>query len=305
MRRIITRFLLSTSLGMAVTIAQSATTASGQRAQPVPTSRVLLWPDTAPAGDGTREKTDASISVFLPPKAQATGTAIMICPGGGYGGKVLTHEGSYIAQWLNSHGIAGIVLDYRLPHGRHNVPLADAQRAIRLARANAETWGLQPNRIGIIGFSAGGHLASTAGTHFNAGDPNAADAVERLSCRPDFMILVYPVIRFDEQGHKGTRINLLGPDPKPELELLYSNERQVTDQTPPAYLAHAQDDKVVPPVNSASFRDALKAHNIPVEYLELPSGGHGLNGYRGSSWDAWQKGSLEWLAKTGFLTTKQ
>ena len=290
--------LLCVSCCALTAAAQPAAAGSGQ---PAPTARVLLWPDTAPTGEGAREKTDASISVFLPPPAQATGTAVVICPGGGYGGKVLTHEGSYIARWLNGHGIAGIVLDYRLPRGRHSVPLSDAQRAIRLARSHAGEWGLKPDRIGIMGFSAGGHLASTAGTHFDAGDPKAADAVERLSCRPDFMVLIYPVIRFDGQGHKGTQTNLLGADPKPELLALYSNERQVTAQTPPAFLAHAQDDKVVPPVNSACFRDALKAHNIPVEYLELPSGGHGLNGYKGPSWDAWQKGSLEWLAKRGFL----
>lgn len=298
------RLLLGSVLAAAAAVAQPAPSKPAPRPQPVPSAKLLLWPDTAPTVDGAREKTDASISVFLPPKERATGAALVICPGGGYRGKVLTHEGSYIAEWLNGHGIAGLVLDYRLPQGRHGVPLADAQRAIRLARANAAAWGLQPNRIGIIGFSAGGHLASTAGTHFDAGDPKAADAVERLSCRPDFMVLVYPVIRLDGQGHKGTCTNLLGPDPKPELVALYSNERQVTDQTPPAYLAHAQDDKVVPPVNSACFRDALKAHHIPVEYLELPSGGHGLSGYKGPMWDAWQKGSLEWLARQGFLGPK-
>lgn len=296
-----TRFIFIAAAGMAIAAARSATAASDPRDPRTPDASVLLWPGMAPIGDGTQEKSTASIRVFLPPKAQATGTAVVICPGGGYGGKVLTHEGSYVAQWLNSHGIAGIVLDYRLPHGRHAVPLLDAQRAIRLARANAKAWDLRPNRIGIMGFSAGGHLASTAGTHFDAGNPNAADAADRLSCRPDFMILIYPVIRMDEQGHKGTRINLLGPDPKPERVTLYSNEKQVTDQTPPAFLAHAQDDKTVPPLNSASFCDALKAHHIPAEYLKLPYGGHGLSGYKGPMWEAWHKGALAWLAQTGFL----
>jgi len=262
---------------------------------------LLLWPDTAPAGDGVREKSDAAITVLLPPAKQATGAAVVICPGGGYGGLVRTHEGSLIARWLNGHGIAGAVLDYRLPHGRHAVPLSDAQRAIRLVRANASAWGIHSDRIGIMGFSAGGHLASTAGTHFDAGDPEAIDAVEQQSCRPDFMVLVYPVIQMDTGGHKGTQTNLLGPDPTPELLTLYSNDRHVTDRTPPAFLAHALDDNVVPPSNSAAFRDALKAHGVPVEYLQLPSGGHGLNGYKGPMWDAWQNASLEWLAKRGFL----
>jgi len=305
MKNVSASLILIASLCGTIAAEQPAPAKTAPREQPAPAARVLLWPDTAPTGEGAREKTDASISVFLPSKDQATGAALVICPGGGYGGKVLTHEGSYIAAWLNRHGIAGIVLDYRLPQGRHSVPLSDAQRAIRLARAHAEAWGLQADRIGIMGFSAGGHLASTAGTHFNAGDPKAADPVERLSCRPDFMILVYPVIRLDALGHKGTRTNLLGPDPKPELVAFYSNDQQVSDQTPPAYLAHAQDDKVVPPSNSASFRDALKAHHVPVEYLELPYGNHGLNGYKGPMWDAWQKGSLEWLAKLGFLAPKK
>jgi parallel beta-helix repeat protein len=276
----------------------------GVREHPMPKARVLLWPDTAPNGDGTRELTDASMTVFLPPKELATGAAIVICPGGGYGRKVLTHEGTFIAQWLNEHGIAGVVLDYRLPHGRHAVPLSDAQRAIRLIRANAEAWNLQTNRVGIMGFSAGGHLAATAGTHFDAGDPKAKDAVERQSCRPDFMALVYPVIRMGENGNKGTQLNLLGANPAPDLTARYSNERQVTAQTPPAFLAHAQDDKVVPPSNSADFRDALKAHGVAVEYLALPSGGHGLNGYKGPMWEAWQGGLIDWLREQGFSCVK-
>lgn len=275
--------------------------AKGVREHPLPKARVLLWPDTAPVGDGTRERTDAAMTVFLPPKEIATGAAVVICPGGGYATLVSTHEGSFIARWLNEHGIAGIVLEYRLPRGRHAVPLSDAQRALRLVRANAADWNIATNRIGIMGFSAGGHLAATAGTHFDAGDPKAKDAAERESCRPDFLILAYPVINILQTSRRKSESALLGPDPLPELVECYSNARQVTDQTPPAFLAHARDDQVVPPSNCAEFRDALKAHNIPVEYLELPSGGHGLNGYKGPMWDAWQRGSLEWLEKLGFL----
>jgi acetyl esterase/lipase len=221
---------------------------------------------------------------------------MVICPGGGYGGLVMGAEGSGIAHWLNQHGVTGVVLKYRLPKGRAMVPLLDAQRALRLTRLHSKEWGLDPKRIGIIGFSAGGHLASTAGTHFDLGEAKSADPVQQTSCRPDFMILVYPVISMGEIGHAGSRKNLLGAEPSPELIEKFSNEKQVTAETPPAFLAHAVDDKVVPLAHSQLFADALKAKNVPVKLLELPSGGHGLSGYKGPSWDAWQTQSLEWLA---------
>jgi acetyl esterase/lipase len=217
-------------------------------------------------------------------------------PGGGYGGLVTGPEGHGIAQWLNGHGIAGVVLEYRMPHGQAFVPLLDAQRAIRTVRAQAAPWGIDPKRIGIIGFSAGGHLASSAGTHFDAGDPQAADAVERVSCRPDFMVLVYPVISMGEKAHVGSRNNLLGRDATPELIQQFSNEQRVTRETPPTFLAHALNDRVVLPDNSQMFHDALTAHGVATEYLKLPAGGHGLNGYKGPMWIAWQKQALEWLA---------
>jgi acetyl esterase/lipase len=152
-----------------------------------------------------------------------------------------------------------------------------------------------------MGFSAGGHLASTAGTHFDEGNEKADDAIDRVSCRPDFMILVYPVIVMGEQTHQGSKANLMGKDPAPELVKLFSNEKQVTDRTPPTFLAHALDDKPVPPENSKLFYEALEAHKIPAKYLELPSGGHGLNGYQGPMWDAWQEKSLAWLAELKFI----
>lgn len=274
----------------------------GVREHPLPAARILLWPDKAPIGDKTTEVSDAVMTVFLPPADRATGAAVVICPGGGYGGLVRDHEGTRIAQWLVDHGIAGIVLEYRLPHGRSFVPLLDAQRALRVARSSAKAWKLNPRHIGIMGFSAGGHLASTAGTHFDAGNPKAADPIERLSCRPDFMLLVYPVVTMGEKAHSGTKNNLLGANPKPEMVRLFSNEQQVTDRTSPAFLAHAKDDSVVSPDNSRALRDALQAHHVPVEYLELPSGNHGLNGYQGPMWDAWQKQSLLWMASQGFLS---
>jgi acetyl esterase/lipase len=245
-------------------------------------------------GDGKVEEAEAWITVHQP--AKSNGAAIVICPGGGYGTLVTGAEGHGIAAWLNRHGIAGIVLEYRLPAGRSFVPLWDAQRALRTVRARAKEWSIDPERVGIMGFSAGGHLAATAGTHFDDGNPAAEDAIDRASCRPDFQILVYPVINMGETTHPRCRANLLGPNPSPQLAELFSNEKQVTAQTPPTFLAHAQDDKVVPPEHSKLFYNALEAQKIPAHYLELPSGGHGLNGYKGAMWDAWQEKSLLWLA---------
>lgn len=263
---------------------------SADATQPV---RISLWNNHAPIDGDKFEEADASITVHLPVKRN--GTAVVICPGGGYGGLVRGAEGHGIAQWLNRYGITGVVLEYRLPAGRSFVPLWDAQRAIRTVRANAKDWGVDPSRVGIMGFSAGGHLASTAGTHFDAGDADAKDPVDRLGCRPNFMILVYPVITMDESTHRGSRNNLLGAAPSKEAIELFSNEKQVTSKTPPTFLAHALDDEPVPIENSRAFYRALQIHKVPAKLLELPSGGHGLNGYKGPMWDAWQEQSLAWL----------
>lgn len=263
--------------------------------------RVSIWPGEAPLGGGKSEKSEVPITVHLPPDNLANGAALVICPGGGYGGKVVEGEGHGIARWLNSNGIAGIVLEYRLPAGNYHRPMLDAQRALRLVRARASEWKLDPHRIGIIGFSAGGHLASTAGTHFDAGDATAADPVERVSCRPDFMVLVYPVITMGEKTHGGSRNNLLGPKPTTALKELFSNEKQVTAQTPPTFLTHARTDAVVPVSHSQMFHEALKDNGVASELQEFPKGNHGYNGYKGEEWDAWQKRSLEWLGERGFL----
>lgn len=255
--------------------------------------RIEIWNGQAPTGEGQFEKSETWLTVH--PATKPNGTAVIICPGGGYGGLVTGAEGHGIANWLNSHGITGIVLEYRLPAGRPFVPLLDAQRAIRLVRSEAKKWQIDPARIGIMGFSAGGHLASTAVTHFDNGDPQAKNAVDRVSCRPDFAILVYPVITMSETTHPGTKSNLFGKTPTPELIQLFSNELQVTEQTPPVFLAHAKDDTAVVIQNSIDFYNALKKHDRPAKLLELPSGGHGLNGYKGPMWDAWQKQALEWL----------
>ncbi|MEP6672494.1 MAG: alpha/beta hydrolase [Chthoniobacter sp.] len=261
-----------------------------------------LWAGKAPVGDGTFSTEEAEITLYRP--SHPNGAALVICPGGGYGGLVMGAEGQGIALWLNQHGIAGVVLKYRLPRGNSMVPLLDAQRAIRTVRFHGQEWGIDPQRIGIIGFSAGGHLASTAETHFDAGHPQSDDPIERLSCRPDFAILVYPVITMGDKGHAGSRKNLMGPEPKPEVIEQFSNEKQITAQTPPTFLAHALDDKVVPSENSRMFLEGLQARKVPAKFLELPSGGHGLNGYKGPMWDAWQAQSLEWLGEQKFIPTE-
>jgi acetyl esterase/lipase len=278
-------------------MALAASAWSVAAAQTTPLAKLSLWKGRAPLGEGRFEAADAAITIHLPAAEKANGAAVVICPGGGYGGLVAGPEGHGIAEWLNRHGIAGIVLEYRLPHGRPMVPLLDAQRAIRTVRAGARQWHIDPARIGIIGFSAGGHLAATACTHFDAGDPHAADPIQRASCRPDFGVLVYPVITMGEKTHGGSKENLLGPHPTAALVELFSNEKQVTERTPPAFLAHAKDDAAVTLENSRMFCDALKAHHVAAKLLELPQGGHGLNGYRGPAWDAWQRRSLEWLAE--------
>jgi acetyl esterase/lipase len=258
-----------------------------------------LWPDQAPVGDGTFEKTEAKLTLHRPEKPN--GTAMVICPGGGYGGLVKEPEGHGIARWLNAHGITGVVLEYRLPNGRSKVPLLDAQRALRTVRANAKDWGCDPAKIGIIGFSAGGHLAATAATRFDEGDRTAKDPIERQDSRPDFAVLVYPVITMGEGTHGGSRKNLLGASPSEDDIALYSAENQVNSKTSPTFLTHAVDDQTVPVSHSRSFKDALKEKGAACEYLELPSGGHGLNGYKGPMWDAWQDAALKWMAARGLV----
>ena len=245
------------------------------------------------------------IAVYLPSKKMATGQAVIICPGGGYHILAYDYEGSDIARYLNSIGVAGIVLKYRLPvYGNcevpHKTPLMDAQRAMRLVRFNAEKWNIDPSKIGIMGFSAGGHLASTLGTHFDYGDKTARDSVERMSCRPDFMVLMYPVITFtDPSMHTGSREALLGKNPDPELVKYYSNELQVKSDTPPAILFLADDDKAVPSENSILMYRALQAKGIPAELHIVSEGGHGYglstkNEHIGS-WTGNLKLWLKWL----------
>ena len=284
---------------LAVIVAATLALAAAARAASPQAEKLPLWSGEAPVGEGRFEAACGSITVQRPAAEKANGAAVVICPGGGYSGLVTGPEGYGIARWLKQHGIAGIVLEYRLPQGRPFVPLLDAQRAIRIVRLHAKEWNINPSRIGIIGFSAGGHLAATAGTHFDGGDAKAADPIERVSCRPDFAILIYPVITMGTYAHSGSMSSLLGRDPKPELVDLFSNEKQVTGKTPPMFLACAKDDGLV--ANSRMMYEALKVHRVAAKYLELPRGGHGLDHYQGPMWDAWQTQSLEWLAAKGLI----
>jgi acetyl esterase/lipase len=272
-----------------------------------------LWPKGAPGAVGETEKDTPKITVYLPKSDTATGASVVICPGGGYAMLAKGHEGQQVAEWLNSIGVAGIVLEYRLgPRYRHPAMLQDAQRAIRTVRARAAEWNLDPKRVAIMGFSAGGHLASTAGTHFDSGKPGAEDPVERQSCRPDRLILIYPVIAIaTPYGHSGSKNNLLGDNPAPELVASLSNETQVSKDTPPTFLAHTNADGPVPAENSILFALALRKAGVPVELHLFEKGQHGLGLGVGApefrvhpdpAFKAWPKLCETWLQNQGFLT---
>lgn len=242
------------------------------------------------------------ISVYLPAKRFTTGQCVIICPGGGYWQLSYDLEGTDIARYFNSIGVAAVVLKYRLPSKDyciepHKAPLMDAQRAMRLVRFNAAKWNIDPDKIGIMGFSAGGHLASTLGTHFDYGNKLAADSVERQSCRPDFMILMYPVISLaDSVTHKGSKKSLLGEDPDKKLVSWYSNELQVRDDTPPTFLVHADNDTAVPVENSLLMYNALHKKNIQAELHILSEGDHGFGlGIDNKHVSSWLNNLKLWL----------
>lgn len=271
--------------------------------------KMKVWPDGAPDHNGmdkpeetfnvthVRNVSEAEMYVYLPEKELNTGAAVVICPGGGYWVEAMGHEGYDIAEWLKKRGIAGIVLKYRLPYGHHEIPSGDVRRTIRIVRENASKWGIDPMKIGLAGSSAGGHLAATAGTRFDYGNPDGASLVEKLSSRPDFMLLLYPVISFREEfGHMGSRTNLIGEGNKWELVERYSNELHVTSETPPTFLVLADDDKVVVPRNSIAFYMALKKNNVPAEMHIFAQGGHGF-GMRENNIpaDQWPDLFYKWL----------
>jgi acetyl esterase/lipase len=238
----------------------------------------LLWPDGAPGALGTEAVDRPKITVYLAPEEAATGAAVVVCPGGGYEVLAADHEGKAVAEWLNSLGVSAFVLQYRLgPRYHHPAPLRDAQRAIRMVRSGAVEWGVDPTRVGILGFSAGGHLASSAETHFDDGDSEAEDPIDRFGCRPDFAVLCYPVISFTTVAvHSGSRRNLLGDNPDPELVWWLSSELQVTPRTPPTFLFHTDDDPTVPVENSLLFYEAMKRAGVPGELHVFAHGRHGV-----------------------------
>lgn len=275
-----------------------------QAQRPGPEPKVeLLWPNGAPAAQGSADADQPSISIYLPQGRKAQG-AVVVCPGGGYGALAVDHEGRQIAQWLNSLGAAAFVLKYRLgPKYHHPVQIGDAHRAIRIVRSRAAEFGIAPDKIGIWGFSAGGHLASTAATKFDAGKPGDADPIERASSRPDFAILSYPVISFTtEYAHKGSRRNLLGDNPDPDLVKLMSSELQVSPNTPPTFLFHTNEDTGVPPENSVLFYLALRKAGVPAEMHIYEHGRHGV----GLAWSdavlsSWPARLADWMRGRGFL----
>ena len=269
-----------------------------------------LWPadsnnpniNPSPGAKGTEFADIPGVYLYLPKKPN--GATVVVCPGGGYGGLAMDHEGKQIGNWLNSHGITGVILKYRLGSKyNHPIPLGDAQRALRYVRANAEKLNIDPKRVGILGFSAGGHLASTAGTYFDLGMKDATDPIDQQSSRPDFMVLMYPVITLTGPfAHVGSRNNLLGKNPDAKLVESLCNDTQVTKNTPPTFLVHTSEDGGVRPENSVMFYLALKKNNVPAELHIYEKGNHGLGlGPKNLPYSSWPDRCIAWLDSRGLL----
>ena len=261
---------------------------------------------TASEGLITRfeKTTNPMIYIFLPTREKATGTAVLICPGGGYAALAFGHEGNAIASWLNDNGIAGIILKYRLPSDlimkdKSIGPLQDAQEAMRIIRRNAVAWNIDPKKVGVIGFSAGGHLASTLSTHYA---DKVYDVADTISARPDFSLLIYPVITMDSSfTHAGSRKNLIGENTSDKAVKSFSNELQVNEKTPPAFMVHSADDQTVPVKNSIVYYEQLVKYKIPSELHIFQKGGHGygLGGSKDTQ-SAWPGLCINWLKASGF-----
>lgn len=282
-------------------LALSLNLADAQSTDPVP-----LWPGDAPGALGKGSNDIPTLTAFLPAAEKATGAAMVICPGGGYGG-LAPHEGKGYALWFNELGVTAFVLKYRLGSAgyRHPVMLQDAARALRTVRARAGEWKLDAKRLGIIGSSAGGHLASTLLTHFEAGKEDAADPIERVSSRPDLGILCYPVISLGEFTHQGSKNNLLGKGPAPELVRDLSNELQVTKGTPPTFIWHTAEDTAVPVENALLFAGALRKAGVPFDLHIYERGRHGIGlgsqPYGGGERHPWTRDCEFWLKQRGFV----
>lgn len=295
------------SVLMTVMVLSLAAVTSGQ-SSPAERKIELLWPGGAPGAVGQEPADRPTLEFFLPAAEKRNGTAVVVCPGGGYGALAMDHEGKQIGEWFNSLGVAAFVLKYRLgPRYRHPAPLQDAQRAIRYVRAHAKELNVAADRIGIMGFSAGGHLSATAGTHFDNGDAQAADVLDRISSRPDFLILAYPVISFTESyTHKGSRRNLLGDNPDSKLVENLSNDKQVTPQTPPTFLFHTDEDAGVPPENSVAFYLALRRAKVPAELHVYERGKHGVGlAQKDPILSTWSARLADWLKTRGLIPAGQ
>lgn len=267
------------------------------------TKPVVLWPEGAPGALGSQQADVPTLTPYPAPPKKATGAAVIICPGGGYHHLAAAHRRP-VAQWLNAIGVAGFVLKYRHLRYKHPAPWQDAARAIRTLRARAPQWDLDPKRIGIMGFSAGGHLATMTGTHFDAGRPDAADPVERASSRPDLMILSVPVITMrPPHAHAGSVRNLLGQRPKPKLIAFCSTDEQVTKHTPPTFIVDTWSDRGVPVENSLKFAAALRTANVPFEMHIYEQGPHNFLNAKGETrriLDTWWDHCADWLRQHGF-----
>lgn len=265
---------------------------------------VLLWRHGAPDALGSGDADRPTLTIYLPDHPSPARAGVVICPGGGYQMLAMSYEGEDVAKWLNSLGVAGFVLKYRLgPRYHHPVEMEDGLRAVRLVRYHAAEYGIRPDHLGIWGFSAGGHLASTVGTHFDSGNAKAADPIERVSSRPDFMILAYSVITMREPFvHLGSRRNLLGNHPSKELIDNLSNELHVTPQTPPTFLFQTDSDPVVPVENSVRFYQALHKNHVPAEIHIFERGPHGVGlGQKYPELSTWPTLVANWLRLNGLL----
>jgi len=291
----------------AASVAFNSNFGSAQSAIAAEPPMFLLWPEGAPGAAGKEDLDKPAIWIHKPSAEKANGAAVIICPGGGYGHLAMTYEGHEVADWYNEYGVTAFVLRYRLaPRYEHPSPMQDVQRAIRMVRAQAKEFGIDPNRIGVMGFSAGGHLASTAATHFDDGDPGSKDPIDRVSCRPDFAVLAYPVITFGEFTHVGSRTNLLGKNPDPKLVELLSNEKQVTDMTPPTFLFHTGTDTAVPAENSLLFYQAMRRAKVPVEMHLYEEGKHGVGlAQKIPVLSTWPECLATWLEHRKILEKKQ
>ena len=282
---------------------------------------IKVWPDKIPGAienlsykvetdsneswSWIKKVSDPTLDYYPAKKGISNGTAVIVCPGGGYSVLAIGHEGSQIARWLNSIGVSAFVLKYRLPSDEIMTdksigPLQDGQEAVRIVRRHAKEWNINPDKIGIIGFSAGGHFASSVSTHFNE---KVYESMDSISARPDFSILIYPVMSMDSSiTHMGSRKNLLGKNPAPELVKRFSNELQVTKNTPPAFLVHALDDNVVPVQNSINYVLALKNNSIAGELHIYEKGGHGFGlGRQNGTESSWPEACPKWLQVNGFM----